>query len=102
MEEETEVSETPTTPSVKCFPNPARNSASIIFTLPRTAEISIDIHDISGRKVAVLANSKYESGVHNISWDRKTEKGVRVPQGVYFIRLKSEGIKKQGKIILVD
>ncbi len=102
VEEEPEITITPTNPSMKCFPNPARNSASIIFTLPRTAEISIDIHDVSGRRVTTLANGKHESGVHNIPWNRKDEKGIRVPQGVYFIQLKSEGIKTQGKIILLD
>ena len=102
VEEETEVSETPATPSVKCYPNPARNSTSIRFALPHTEEISIDIYDVSGKRVSNILNGEYESGVHNIAWNRKDEKGMRVPQGIYFIRLKSEGIKKQGKIILVD
>ena len=102
IEEEPVISETPATPSVKCHPNPTRNTTSIRFTLSDMADISIDVHDVSGRRVTTLANGEYESGVHNISWNRKDEKGVRVPQGIYFIRLKSEGIKANAKLIVID
>jgi hypothetical protein len=102
VEEEPVITITPATPSVKCHPNPTRNTTSIRFTLSHMADISIDVHDVSGRRVTTLANGKYESGVHNISWNRKDEKGVRVPQGIYFIRLKSEGIKANTKLIVID
>ncbi len=102
VEEEPVITITPATPSVKCHPNPTRNTTSIRFTLSDMADISIDVHDVSGRRVTTLANGEYESGVHNISWNRKDEKGVRVPQGIYFIRLKSEGIKANTKLIVID
>ena len=102
VEEKPELETTPLTSFVKCHPNPTSNTASIRFSIPHKADISINVYDVSGKKISTVANGEFESGVHNISWNRKDEKGIRVPQGVYFIQLKSEGIKTQGKIILLD
>ena len=102
VEEKPELETTPLTSFVRCCPNPTSNTASIRFAIPHKADISIDVYDVSGKKVSTVANGEFESGVHNISWNRKTEKGVRVPQGIYFIRLKSEGIKANTKLILID
>ncbi|TES93431.1 MAG: T9SS type A sorting domain-containing protein [Candidatus Cloacimonadota bacterium] len=88
--------------SVRCYPNPARGVASIRFTLPRKAEISIDVYDVSGRKVSTVAYGRFESGKHDILWNRKNEKGVRVPQGVYFIRLRTGRAEAHGKLILIN
>ena len=102
IEEEPVVKIVPVTYSIKCYPNPARNIASIRFTLPCMENITVNVYNVSGRKVTTITNGEFESGVHNISWNRKTEKGVRVPQGIYFIRLNSEGTKANTKLIVID
>lgn len=88
--------------SVRCYPNPARGAASIRFTLTQKAEISIDVYDVSGRKVSTIANGKFESGKHDILWNRKNEKGVRIPQGVYFVRLRAGQVEAHEKLILIN
>ncbi len=102
VEEKPELETTPLTSFVRCCPNPTSNTASIRFAIPHKANISIDVYDVSGKKVSTVVNGEFESGVHNIFWNRKTEKGIRVPQGIYFIRLKSEGIKANTKLIVID
>jgi len=100
--EEPEITITSVTTSVKCFPNPTRNSTLIRFTLPKKAEISINIYDATGRKVSTLVKGEFEGGIHNVMWNRKNNQDVSVPQGVYFIRLKSEGMEAKEKLILID
>lgn len=102
IEEEPDITIVPVAYSIGCYPNPSRNVTTVRFTLPRKGEISIDVYDVSGKRVSTATRGKFQSGIHNIVWQRKNEKGVRVPQGIYFIRLKSEGMEAQGKLILFD
>ncbi len=88
--------------TVRCFPNPAKNAASLMFTLPRNGDITLDVYDAAGRKISTIAKGMHERGVHEIIWNRKDDNGVRVPQGIYFIRLKAKGIEAKGKLILVN
>jgi subtilisin family serine protease len=82
---------------VTCFPNPTAHSSTIHFSIPHTSDISLDIIDVSGRKVAHLASGEFEKGNHQVTWN-----GQNVPKGVYFIRLKAEGKEYQGKLILIQ
>ncbi|MCK4395329.1 S8 family peptidase [candidate division WOR-3 bacterium] len=102
VEEEPDIKTVPVACSIGCYPNPSRNVTTVRFTLPRKGEISIDVYDVSGKRVSTVTRGKFQSGIHNIVWQRKNEKGVRVPQGIYFILLKSEGMETQGKLILFD
>jgi hypothetical protein len=102
VEEEPVVNITPAYYSVRCYPNPTRNRSSIMFTLPRSSEVAIDIYDASGRKISTLAKGIFGSGTHSVPWNRTDDKGKRVPQGVYFIRLNAKGVEATGKLILVN
>ncbi|MCK4575642.1 S8 family peptidase, partial [candidate division WOR-3 bacterium] len=102
IEEEPAVKIVPAAYTIKCYPNPARNAASVRFSLPRKGHISLDVYDVTGRNVSTIVNGEFNSGTHSIVWNRKDNKGVKVPQGIYFIRLKAEGMEAQGKLILLN
>ncbi len=102
VEEEPVVKTYPAGYEVRCFPNPARNAASLMFTLPRKGDISLEVYDATGRRIASIAEGTYESGAHQVVWDRKDANGVRVPQGIYFVRLNAKGVEAKGKLILVN
>jgi hypothetical protein len=102
VEESPAVKTYPTGYRVSCFPNPAKNAASLMFTLPRKGDISLDVYDATGRRISTVAKGSYEGGTHQIVWNRTDENGVRVPQGIYFVRLKAKGIEAKGKLILVN
>jgi len=46
------------------YPNPTRGPASITFDLPRPADVSLRLYDVSGREVAVLADGPWDAGRH--------------------------------------
>ncbi len=87
---------------VRCNPNPARNSTSINFVIPKKADVSLGLYDVSGRKVSSIAQGEFSIGNHKLSWNRKGKAGVRIPQGIYFIKMQGEGINAKGKLILLD
>jgi hypothetical protein len=64
------------------YPNPFNALTTIEFTLARASEVKLEIFDILGRKVAMLAEGRLGAGKHRVRWD-----AGEVPSGVYFYRL---------------
>ncbi len=72
-------------------PNPFVGLTTIAFELPRAGRADLVVYDVSGRQVKRLIGSTMPAGRHAVSWDATDDDGRRVPAGVYFYRLKSEG-----------
>jgi len=68
-------------------PNPARNSATLAFSLPTASPARIDLFDVSGRHLARLVDRTYDAGTHTLHWDLRDHAGARVPAGLVFARL---------------
>jgi hypothetical protein len=102
VEESPAVKTYPAGYAVRCFPNPSENATSLMFTLPRKGDITLDVYDASGRRISTIVRGVYEGGTHQITWDRKDNNGARAPQGIYFVRLRAKGVEATGKLILVN
>lgn len=50
-------------------------------------KVELKIYDVTGRLVRKLVDDVQESGLKQIVWDRKDEKGKPVSSGVYFCKL---------------
>ena len=65
------------------YPNPFNPKTNIRFTLPIQHNVTLEIYNILGRKVATLLNDKsYQAGLHSVSWDASN-----VASGTYIYRL---------------
>jgi flagellar hook capping protein FlgD len=80
-------------------PNPARDQAVIEYAVPRTSEVTVILHDLQGRVVAVLASGPHEPGVHHVTWSGEVD-GGRARAGVYFLQLRSPGVTKTRRIVV--
>jgi hypothetical protein len=78
------------------YPNPFNPITQIKFALAKTAEIKLSVYNISGQKVADLANGVKNAGYHIIDFD-----GSRFNSGVYYYTLKVEGKSFTKKMILI-
>jgi hypothetical protein len=72
-------------------PNPFARATVISF---RTSEktlgnVSVQIHDLSGRLVRTLNLCSPGESVRSVSWDGTDNAGKRLPKGIYFSRLES-------------
>ena len=65
-------------------PNPFTGTTTLHFRLPRPMEVTIEIYSLDGRRVATVADSRYESGVYSMSWNAGT-----LPPGVYICRMRA-------------
>jgi hypothetical protein len=68
-------------------PNPFYTGTSIAFSLPEASHARLEVFDISGKRVRVLAEGVIPVGKHEESWDGRNDAGERVASGLYFYKL---------------
>ena len=70
--------------------NPARPGTTIEFSLPSDGDVTLDVIDAAGRRVATLAEGTHSAGTHRVTWTGQTGAGRAAP-GVYMLRLEWSG-----------
>jgi hypothetical protein len=78
-------------------PNPFYHLTLISYSLPAASEVTLTVHDITGRLVETLVNETQQYGVHQVRWDRSTN-----PSGVYFYQLGAGESVKTRKMVVVE
>jgi len=76
--------------------NPLKGRGFVAFELPERMDVKLEIIDIQGRVVQVLANRSFDRGYHRISID-----GSKLSQGIYFIRFKTKAREEVAKFLNV-
>jgi hypothetical protein len=74
------------------IPNPFNPSTEITFESLGSCSITMEIYDVSGRRVGMESLGSFEPGVHRARWDGCNTQGKPVSSGVYFIRMCSDDI----------
>ena len=66
------------------YPNPFSGSTQIRFAVPAAAQVSLEIFNVKGQRVATLIDGHLASGVYTRAW---TSEGL--PSGMYLCVLKA-------------
>ncbi len=82
-------------------PNPARHATSLVFDLPRAAEVSLVVHDAGGRLVRTMVRGRLDAGRVQRTWDLRDDDGAPVVSGLYFVRLEAEGRSLSRRIVAI-
>lgn len=69
------------------YPNPFNAATTIRYRLPRQSRVTLEIYNVLGQKIAVLADAVQPAGEHRISWNGRDRSGKTVASGVYLYRL---------------
>jgi hypothetical protein len=69
-------------------PNPFRAGTAVRYELAAAARVELDVRDVGGRVVRVLARGTRAPGAHVAAWDGRNASGTSVASGVYFARLR--------------
>jgi hypothetical protein len=84
------------------YPNPFNPSTTISYTVPEGShQVMLEVFDIRGRLVRVLADREQPQGSYSVVWDGTNESGARVASGVYFSRMRSGGFSAVRKMVLI-
>ena len=81
-------------------PNPGFTSTEIAFELPERLNVRLEIYDSQGRRVREFAG-RYDAGLQRILWDLRTNRGRRVPPGIYAYRLVAGAYEARRKLVVV-
>ena len=83
------------------YPNPFNPTTRIQFELGENTNIELDIYDLLGNLVNVIATGHYTRGSHFATWDGKDSYGQIVSSGVYIYRLRAGDYNLHKKMILI-
>ena len=83
------------------YPNPFKLSTQIKFGLPSTSHVRLQILNIRGQTIKILADGITSAGWHTAIWDGKNESGREVASGIYLylIEVDNKTILKKLTII---
>lgn len=66
------------------YPNPFNPSTSITYSVDEQAEVSLNVYNVLGQKVATLVNTSQVAGNYTVTWDAQN-----LSSGVYIYKLKA-------------
>jgi len=77
-------------------PNPFRGETVLDYLLPRGGQARLEIINVTGRRIALLADGPQAAGWHRVRWDAKG-----FASGLYLGRLTWGGEIRTGKLLLL-
>jgi len=78
------------------YPNPFNPETAILWSMPESGNISIDIYNIHGHHIESIFSGYKDAGNHEYFWNASL-----YASGVYFYRLKMDNLIFQKKMILL-
>lgn len=78
------------------YPNPFNPSTVIRYDIPENSEVSINVFDVLGRKVATLMNQYQSAGRYELHFD-----GSNLASGIYILQMKANEFYKVHKMMLI-
>jgi glycosidase len=83
-------------------PSPFHPATTIEYELTASAQVRLSVHDIAGRRLAVLHDGLQTPGQHDVVWAGVDERGRPLGSGVYFAHLETGGDSQVLKLLLLN
>ncbi len=81
------------------YPNPFNPSTTIDYALPHDSQVTLTIHDIAGKEIALLTSNYQEAGQYSVQWNGLNRDNTPVSSGLYICRLQAGNFTQSIKII---
>ena len=79
-----------------------RTNSEIVFTFaPSPADVAVQVVDVRGRIIKTLLDEAMPPSTYSIQWDGRNERGTTVASGIYFVRLRVNGMVRAAKLAFV-
>ncbi len=83
------------------YPNPFNQDVTIQYVVPFSAEVNLQIFDVTGRPVRTLVRALLPPSEYKAHWDSRSDQGIPVSSGLYFYRFRAGGTFDQTKKLLL-
>lgn len=80
------------------YANSSRGEIKISFTLEDPSNVTAEIYNLKGQKIAEIADDQYPAGSHTLKWQNTASMAT----SVYFYRIKTETSEAIGKFIIIN
>lgn len=77
------------------YPNPFNPTTQIRYSIPEATEVSLEVFDLLGKKVATLVNEEKQPGTYTVNFDASN-----LASGIYLYRLRAGSYVSTRKLIL--
>ena len=75
--------------------------SAIHFDLTHDADLNVDVYDPAGRRIQSLFTGRRGAGGHTFRWDGTDDRGQRVANGIYFVRVRAGAESHTGRVALL-
>jgi len=96
LEDETETGLPMTFALKQNYPNPFNPATTIRFDLPTDTPVKLEVFDLLGRRVAVLADDIFSAGQHSVHFD-----AANMTSGLYVYRLQTPDFMESRKMMFL-
>lgn len=83
------------------YPNPFNPVTRIKYDIAENSNVSVNVYNMMGEKVATLVNQYQNAGYYFTNWDSRNDLGISVSAGVYIYQIKAGKYVKGKKLILL-
>jgi hypothetical protein len=83
------------------YPNPFNPTTNISFALPTSEQVKIEIYNVSGELVKVIADQTFSAGTFQVTWDGTNQAGMKTPSGMYIYRLQAGSFTTAKKMLML-
>jgi hypothetical protein len=78
------------------YPNPFNATTVINYQLPVDDEVTLEVYNLFGQKVATLVDGEQQAGCRSVVWDASD-----ISSGIYFYRLTAGDFTETKRMIVV-
>jgi len=89
----------PSNYAVNIYPNPVRPGSLIAYSLPQAGNVSIEVYDMMGRRMAVFNANGQPAGTRTVSL-RQVLRGRSLNAGVYMLKVAAGSFEETKRIII--
>ena len=83
------------------YPNPFNPSTKIHLSLPNNSTLNLSIFNSKGQFIKCLVDDALSAGLHNFTWNGRTQNETDAASGIYFYKATTETETKIGRMLLL-
>ena len=83
------------------YPNPFNASTEICYHILNSAYVTLNVYDVNGKLVKVLADGLQAVGQYQVRWDGRDYRGHNVSSGLYFCAFQAGDHREVMKMVLL-